>query len=124
MVHRRPLISSLTLRTLLSLLKTSVGILLAILCMNPQCTNSIYDRLLMWFYWSNHIGPPSYVVAASDLHAKRPPNSMMKYADDSYLLVGSRQISTVNEEFSHIKAWAASNNLQLNPLKTRELIVY
>src|SRR6218665_2806929 len=57
------------------------------------------------------------VVAASDLHAKRPPNSMMKYADDSYLLVGSRQISTVNEEFSHIKAWAASNNLQLNPLK-------
>src|SRR6218665_3608770 len=70
------------------------------------------------------IGPPSYVVAASDLHAKRPPNSMMKYADDSYLLVGSRQISNVNEEFSHIKALAASNNLQLNPLKTRELIVY
>src|SRR6218665_136328 len=65
----------------------------------------------------------AYVVAASDLHAKRPPNSMMKYADDSHLLVGSRQISTVNE-FSHIKAWAASNNLQLIPLKTRELIVY
>src|SRR6218665_2305719 len=63
------------------------------------------------------IGPPSYVVAASDLHAKRPPKFMMKYADDSYLLVGSRQISTVNEEFSHSKAWAASNNLQLNPLK-------
>src|SRR6218665_2680186 len=64
------------------------------------------------------------MVAASDLHAKRPPNSMMKYADDSYLLLGSRQISTVTEEFAHIKAWAASNNLQLNPLKTRELIVY
>src|SRR6218665_685570 len=70
------------------------------------------------------IGPPSYVVAASDLHAKRPPNSMMKYADDSYLLVDSRKISTVNEEFFHIKAWAASSNLQLDPLKTRELIVY
>src|SRR6218665_1571345 len=64
------------------------------------------------------------MVAASDLHAKRPPNSMMKYADDSYLLLGSRQISTVTEEFAHIKTWAASNNLQLNPLKTRELIVY
>src|SRR6218665_1421500 len=42
----------------------------------------------------------------------------------THLLVGSRQISTVNEEFSHIKAWATSNNLQLNRLKTRELIVY
>src|SRR6218665_3758395 len=69
------------------------------------------------------IGPPSYTVAASNLHAKRPPNSLMKYADDSYL-ISSRQISTVNEVFSHIKAWAASNNLQLNLLKTRELIVY
>ena len=67
------------------------------------------------------IGPPSYVVAASDLHAKRPSNSMMKYADDSYLLVGSRQISTVAEEFAYmyIKAWAACNNLQLNPLHLR-----
>src|SRR6218665_1873352 len=26
--------------------------------------------------------------------------------------------------FAHIKAWAAENNLQLNPHKTRELIVY
>src|SRR6218665_1861004 len=30
------------------------------------------------------IGPPSYVVAASDLHAKRPPNSMMKYAETHF----------------------------------------
>ena len=43
------------------------------------------------------IGPPSYVVVASDLHAKSPRNSLMKYADDSYLLVGSCNICSVNE---------------------------
>src|SRR6218665_2106549 len=41
--------NSLTPHTLLSLLKTSVGILLAISYTNPQCTNSIR------FYWTNHI---------------------------------------------------------------------
>src|SRR6218665_423438 len=50
--------------------------------------------------------------------------SLMKYADDSYLLVGSSNICSVYEEFAHIKAWAAEKNLQLNPHKTRELIVY
>src|SRR6218665_1666619 len=58
------------------------------------------------------IGPPSYVVAASDLHAKSPRNSLMKYADDSYLLVGSSNICSVYEEFAHIKAgeadWSAA----------------
>src|SRR6218665_4041063 len=48
----------------------------------------------------------------------------MKYADDSYRLVGSNNICSVYEEFAHIKAWAAENNLQLNPHKTHELIVY
>src|SRR6218665_3392596 len=81
-------------------------------------------RLHQCQYYPSVCHWPAIILAASDLHAKCPPNSMMKYADYSYLLVGSRHISTVNEEFSHIKAWAASNNLQLNPVKTRELIVY
>src|SRR6218665_1417766 len=46
------------------------------------------------------IGLSSNVVAASDKHVKRPSNSMMKYADESYLPVGSKQISTVPEEFA------------------------
>ena len=51
-------------------------------------------------------------------------NALMKYADDSYLLVGSRHISTATEEFDHVTDWAGKNNLRLNPLKTRELIVF
>jgi len=47
----------------------------------------------------------------------------MKYADDTYLLVGSNNVSTAADEFSHINAWARSNNLQLNTSKTRELVI-
>src|SRR6218665_1720786 len=51
---------------------------------------------------------------------------MMKYADDTYLLVGSRHISrpTAQAEFNNISVWAARNNLKLNALKTKELIIH
>src|SRR6218665_66672 len=68
------------------------------------------------------IGLPSYVVAASVLHPRFALNCLMKYADDTYLLVGSNNISTVADEFAHIHAKARTNNLQLNTSKTRELV--
>src|SRR6218665_3891346 len=55
-------------------------------------------------------GPPSYVVAASDLHAKSPRNPMMKYADDSYLLEGSSNICSVYEECAHIRVQPGASN--------------
>ena len=47
-----------------------------------------------------------------------------KYADDSYLLVGSNHIASASEEFKRITIWARENNLRLNPSKTKELIVF
>src|SRR6218665_339800 len=43
---------------------------------------------------------------------------------DSYLLIGSRNISAAAAEFAHISKLAANNNLRFNPLKTQELIVF
>ena len=48
---------------------------------------------------------------------------MAKFADDTYLLVGSSNITTVGEEVEHISAWAMDNNLKLNPAKTKEMLV-
>ena len=48
---------------------------------------------------------------------------MMKYADDTYVLVGSAMVHTVKEEFD-IKSWAAKNNLKTHPNKTKEIILY
>src|SRR6218665_424092 len=51
-------------------------------------------------------GPPSYVVEASDLHPRSSQNAITKFADDTYLLVGSTSIGTINEEFNNIEQWA------------------
>lgn len=70
------------------------------------------------------MGSPSFIVEASDLHHIHRPNALMKYADDSYLLVSSNSISTCNatEEFAHKSQWAKDNNLRLDPFKTHEVI--
>src|SRR6218665_2623048 len=70
------------------------------------------------------VGPPSYVVAASDLHPKHKQNAMTKFSDDTYLLVGSRSVGTVTDEFLNIRNWAAENNMLIHPSKTKELVVY
>src|ERR1043165_5788263 len=43
------------------------------------------------------VGPGSYVVGSSDLHPKNSFNVLVKYADDTYLLVGSSNIRTAAE---------------------------
>ena len=85
---------------------------------------SIIDMITASIIQRSVVGLPSYVVAASGLHPILTENSLMKYADDTYLLVGSSKIDTLAMEFDHIKKWAATNNLRLNPSKTRELIIY
>jgi hypothetical protein len=68
------------------------------------------------------VGPGSYVVGSADLHPKNRFNILVKYADDTYLLVGSSNIGTAAEEYDHVASWAKTNNLKLNPSKTREII--
>src|SRR6218665_967789 len=68
------------------------------------------------------VGPPSYVVAASDLHPKRKQNVITKFADDTYQLVGSGRFSTVAAELDN--SWAEANNVAIHPSKTKELVVY
>src|SRR6218665_831651 len=43
-----------------------------------------------------------------------------KYADDTYLKIGSSNIHTTAEEFGNIQDWALKNNLQINANKTKE----
>jgi len=69
------------------------------------------------------IGPSSYVVAASDLHPRHKQNAITKFADATYLLVGSTSIGTLVDEFDNIKKWAENNNMKIHPSKTKELIV-
>jgi len=68
------------------------------------------------------LGPAAYVVAAADLMPRRDDNVIIKYADDTYLIVASDNNDTCTEELRHIQVWADSNNLRLNAAKSREIV--
>jgi len=70
------------------------------------------------------LGPVCYAVTAADLSTLNPGNVLVKFADDTYLLVPANQSETVNDELDHIKVWAVKNNLNLNASKSYEIIMH
>ena len=69
-------------------------------------------------------GPSLFVIMESDLHPKSRDNKLMKYADDTDLLVPENTDYTLAEEFEHIKEWAAANKMLINIPKTKELVFH
>ena len=69
------------------------------------------------------LGPPSFVVTASDLTVVTNGNILDKYADDTYLIVPSSNTGSISAELANISKWAAENNLKLNATKSKELVV-
>ena len=68
------------------------------------------------------IGPASYVVNAGDLKAVTPGNHLVKFADDTYLIVPANNVDSRSTEIKSIETWAATNNLSLNRTKSKEII--
>ena len=70
------------------------------------------------------ISPSDFIVGIADLKPVSSLNWLMKYADDSYLLIGSRNVHSTQDELNHISSWATSKHrFHLNPTKTREMVV-
>lgn len=69
------------------------------------------------------LGPPTFNVNGSNLHPQYHDNIMVKYADDTYLLVGSSRIATIGEEMEAIERWASACHLSLNRSKTHEMVI-
>jgi hypothetical protein len=68
------------------------------------------------------LGPASYVVTASDLHPVTSGNTMVKYADDTYLVVPADNVTSCTDEIAHVECWAMANNLSLNRKKSAEIV--
>src|ERR1051325_4699136 len=68
------------------------------------------------------LGPATFIICASDLHAITPGNTTCKYADDVYIIIPASNTSSVQIELDNISSWASSNNLRLNPDKSNEII--
>jgi len=69
------------------------------------------------------LGPASYVVTAANLQPRHTGNVIIKYADDTYLVVPAANDDTCAEELKHIQAWADDNNLRMNVAKSKEIIL-
>ena len=68
------------------------------------------------------LGPGSYVVTAGDMQPGFDGNVIIKYADDTYLIVPAVNSDTSIGELLQIKDWADDNHLRLNAAKSREII--
>ena len=69
------------------------------------------------------IGPVSYVVNASDLRTINPDYKLLKFADDTYLIVPSANSHTCESEIERVNGWAMSDNLGLNQSKSMEMVI-
>jgi len=64
------------------------------------------------------LGPASYVDNTGDLRPVTIGNEIIKYADDTYLIVPAENTSSCQPELDNISHWASDNNLRLNQNKT------
>ena len=68
------------------------------------------------------IGPTLYIIMKSDLSTLSALNDIFKYADDTTLLVPQHTDTELQQEFNHVRSWAANNHLILNLSKTKEMV--
>ena len=58
------------------------------------------------------LGPATFVINGGDLHPVAEGNDLLKYADDTYLIVPAENSPSCEDELHHIKQWATANNLR------------
>ena len=68
------------------------------------------------------IGPMLYAIMESDLHTLSVMNMLVKYADDTNLLVPSDSDVDLIEEFHFVQQWAEENRMVFNIAKTKEIV--
>jgi len=63
-----------------------------------------------------------YAITESDLRTLSVMNMLIKYADDTNLLVASDSDVDLLEEFNYVKHWAEENRMVMNIAKTKEIV--
>ena len=74
---------------------------------------SVFAQLESSVIQGSSFGPAAYIVTAADLRPVNADNEIIKFADDTYLIIPATNSSTSELELNHIRSWATSNNLQL-----------
>jgi len=69
------------------------------------------------------MGPVAYLLNASYLRPIDLNNMIVKYTNDTYLIVPDSNIHTIPSELQHISDWATRHNLKLNETKSKKIII-
>jgi len=69
------------------------------------------------------IGPTAFCIAACDLKTIHSTNSLLKYADDTYLIIPKSNIGSTSDEMCNVRNWSKVNNLALNEKKSQEMLI-
>jgi len=67
------------------------------------------------------IGPCLYLIYASDLGTLSPQNVIIKYADDTTLLVAQHSSVDIDQEYNNVCSWSTQNKLSFNTDKIKKL---
>jgi len=70
------------------------------------------------------IRPCLYLIYASDLRTLSPQNVIIKYADDTTLLVAQHSVVDMAQEYNNVCSWSTQNKLSVNMHKTKEIIFH
>jgi len=64
------------------------------------------------------------LIYASDLRTLSPQNVIIKYADDTTLLVAQHSSTDIDQEYNNVRSWSTKNKLSINTDKTKEIILF
>ena len=75
-------------------------------------TSTVFDYLYL------------YMIYASDLRTLSPYNVIVKYADDTTLLVGQHSSTDITQEYISSGSWSVINKLTINIGKAKEIVFH
>jgi len=68
------------------------------------------------------IGPSLYLVYSMDLKTVSSSNKLVKYADDTTLIVPQYSSVSLEDEYQNLLHWSTLNKLKINTEKTKEIV--
>jgi len=89
-----------------------------------QRQTSSFESISASIIQGSGIGPATYILNAADFHPVTPGNQLVKFADDTYIIIPAENASSRQRELSNGEAWARANNLKLNPAKYSEVVFF
>jgi len=93
-------------------------------CTTYQGQTSSFESISASIIQGSGIGPATYTVNAADLNPVTHGNQMIKFADDTYIVIPAVNVSSRQAELSNVETWARANNLKVNPAKYSEVVFF